>query len=139
MTPVQQIRQHALDNYNNGWDYIVECYTDAEIQEEYLDACGGDVTKAIALIQEEADYRNEQSEEARREIEANTGTEEGTPLNKLDIQSWLDFKQQLLENIESVALAYDMPSVTGYHELEDEADRIRSDIRVLRAALAETA
>ena len=58
---------------------------------------------------------------------------------KLDIQSWLDFKQQLLENVESVTLAYDMPSVTGYHELEDEADRIRSDIRALRAALAETA
>lgn len=58
---------------------------------------------------------------------------------KLDIQSWLDFKQRLLENIENVALAYDMPSVTGYHELEDEADRIRSDIRVLRDALTETA
>ena len=82
MTPVQQIKQHALDNYNNGWDYIVECYTDAEIQEEYLDACSGDVTKAIALIQEEADYRNEQSEEARREIESNTDTEEEKHMTK---------------------------------------------------------
>tara|TARA_R100000951_G_scaffold107000_1_gene102005 strand:- start:52 stop:618 length:567 start_codon:yes stop_codon:yes gene_type:complete len=82
MTPVQQIKQHALDNYNNGWDYIVECYTDAEIQEEYLDACGGDVTKAIALIQEGADYRNEKSEEARQEIESNTDTEEETRMTK---------------------------------------------------------
>ena len=78
MTPVQQIRQHALENYNNGWDYITECYTDEEIQQEYLDACGGDVTKAIALIQEVADYRNEQHAEARREIESNTDTEEET-------------------------------------------------------------
>lgn len=58
---------------------------------------------------------------------------------KLDIQSWLDFKQQLLENVERVASVYDMPSVVGYYELEDEADRIRSDISALRAALAETA
>ena len=71
MTPVQQIKQHALDNYNSGWDYIVECYTDEEIQQEYLDVCDGDVTKAMALIQEVADYRNEQSEEARRAIEEN--------------------------------------------------------------------
>jgi len=82
MTPVQQIRQHALDNYNNGWDYIVECYTDAEIQQEYLDVCDGDVTKAMALIQEVADYRNEQSEEARREIESNTDIEEETHMTK---------------------------------------------------------
>ena len=58
---------------------------------------------------------------------------------KLDIQSWLDFKQQLLENVERVACTYDMPSVVGYYELEDEADRIRADISALRTALAETA
>ena len=58
---------------------------------------------------------------------------------KLDVQSWLGFKQQLLENVERVASAYDMPSVVGYYELEDEADRIRADISALRAALAETA
>lgn len=80
MTPVQQIKQHALDNYNNGWDYIVECYTDEEIQQEYLDVCDGDVTKAMALIQEVADYRNEQSEEARRAVEENTDTEEEKPM-----------------------------------------------------------
>lgn len=82
MTPVQQIKQHALDNYNNGWDYIVECYTDEEIQTEYLDAAGGDVTKAMALIQEVADYRNERSEEARRAVEENTDTEEEKPMTK---------------------------------------------------------
>ena len=80
MTSIEQIKQHALDNYNNGWDYIVECYTDEEIQQEYLDVCDGDVTKAMALIQEVADYRKEQSEEARRETEANTDTEKETPM-----------------------------------------------------------
>ena len=58
---------------------------------------------------------------------------------KLDIQNWLDFKQQLLENVERAASTYDLPSVVGYYELEDEADRIRADISALRTALAETA
>lgn len=82
MTPVQQIKQHALDNYNNGWDYIVECYTDEEIQQEYLDVCNGDVKKAMAMIQEVADYRNEQYGEARRAVEENTDTEEEKPMTK---------------------------------------------------------
>lgn len=80
MNAIEQIKQHALDNYNNGWDYIVECYTDEEIQQEYLDVAGGDVTKAMALIQEVADYRNEQYGEARRAVEENADTEEGTPM-----------------------------------------------------------
>ena len=32
-----QVRAYALDNYNHGWDAIVEAYTDAEL----LDYIGG--------------------------------------------------------------------------------------------------
>ncbi len=33
MTLLEQVKQYALDNYENGWDVIVECYTDAELLE----------------------------------------------------------------------------------------------------------
>ncbi len=75
MTPVQQIKQLALQNYNNGWDYIVECFTDEEIQTEYLDYCDGNLDKAIQLIQSIAEVRSERADEARLEIEANIDTQ----------------------------------------------------------------
>ena len=34
MTLLEQVKQYALDNYENGWDVIVECYTDAELLED---------------------------------------------------------------------------------------------------------
>lgn len=30
---VEAIKKHALDNYGDGWDVIVECYDDADIEE----------------------------------------------------------------------------------------------------------
>jgi hypothetical protein len=33
MTLLEQVKQYALDNYGNGWDVIVEAYTDAELLE----------------------------------------------------------------------------------------------------------
>jgi hypothetical protein len=33
-TLVAHVQRHALDHYNQGgWDYIVECYSDAELAE----------------------------------------------------------------------------------------------------------
>ena len=31
---IEAVKKHAVDNYNKGWDVVVECYTDEEIQEE---------------------------------------------------------------------------------------------------------
>jgi len=33
---IKAVREHALDpaNYEAGWDYLVECWTDEEIAEE---------------------------------------------------------------------------------------------------------
>lgn len=70
MTPVQHIRQHALENYDNGWDYIVECYTDAEIQKDYLDECNGDLEEALKLIESVASIRRDRYEEAEQYVEA---------------------------------------------------------------------
>lgn len=75
MTPVQQIRQHALENYNNGWDYIVECYTDEEIQADYLDECNGDLEAALKLIEDVASIRKDRQEEAQKYIEENKDTQ----------------------------------------------------------------
>lgn len=71
MTTVQQIRQHALENYDNGWDYIVECYTDDEIQADYLDECNGDLEVALKLIEDVASIRKDRQEEAQKYIEEN--------------------------------------------------------------------
>lgn len=82
MTPVQQIRQHALENYDNGWDYIVECYTDDEIQSEYLDECNGDLEAALKLIESVASIRKDRQEEAQQYIEENKDTQ---PTEKQDM------------------------------------------------------
>lgn len=35
MALVAVVRQHALQNYNtDGWDYLVECWSDSEIAEK---------------------------------------------------------------------------------------------------------
>jgi hypothetical protein len=34
---LDQIKAHAMANYNDGWDFIVECYTDDEILQECAD------------------------------------------------------------------------------------------------------
>jgi len=34
---VTAVRSHAIENYNNdGWDYIIECYSSKELEEEIL-------------------------------------------------------------------------------------------------------
>ena len=67
MTPIEQIRAYALEQYENRdllWDEVVECYDDSEIQEILdLSTVNGDVQKFIAYMEDwmapVADARNE--------------------------------------------------------------------------------
>ena len=34
VTLLLQIKAHALANYDNGWDFVVECYSDDDILTE---------------------------------------------------------------------------------------------------------
>lgn len=47
---IRAIRKHAEARYDKGWDVVVECYDDVDIQET-LDECDGSVKKAIASLQ----------------------------------------------------------------------------------------
>jgi len=29
---IKAVREHAVENYEKGWDYIVECYSDVELE-----------------------------------------------------------------------------------------------------------
>lgn len=37
-TMIQAVRQHAMRNYENGWDTLVECYSDGDVLEAIGDA-----------------------------------------------------------------------------------------------------
>ena len=59
---VKDVKDHAYANYETGgWDYVVECYSDAEIAELTKDA--KTVAEAIALVGREVgdldDYRKD--------------------------------------------------------------------------------
>lgn len=42
---VKAVRDHASKNYNKGWDVVVECYSDKDIEDEL----GGSKTAAGAI------------------------------------------------------------------------------------------
>lgn len=59
---VEAVKQHALDHYEeDGWDYLVECYSDDEVAELIGDA--KTVEEAIAAVGEimkiKDDYRKD--------------------------------------------------------------------------------
>lgn len=59
---VKQLRAHAIANYNSdGWDYLVECWSDADIVEA-MDGAGNydEAFEAVAdTLQTLADHRSE--------------------------------------------------------------------------------
>lgn len=61
---INAVRAHALANYNqDGWDYLVECWSDGDILE-----CLGDVTtvtQAIDIIKQELEVLAEMRDEVR--------------------------------------------------------------------------
>lgn len=58
------IKKYALEQYANGWDLIIECYTDGEI-EEVINECGGSMVKALDEFQSIVDIHEEQSSNCR--------------------------------------------------------------------------
>jgi hypothetical protein len=52
------VRLHANTNYNNGWDVIVEAWSDGDIL-EYLSESQFDMAKTLKAIQEWIDLRQE--------------------------------------------------------------------------------
>jgi hypothetical protein len=53
MKNTEAVRNHAIENYNNGgWDYIVECYSDEDIQRvlNYDGVQEGDTEAAIEAL-----------------------------------------------------------------------------------------
>jgi len=59
---VEAVKAHAVDHYEeDGWDYLVECYSDAEV-EEMLGKCrtvAGAIKKVGYFMKEKGDYRAE--------------------------------------------------------------------------------
>ena len=61
---VAAVRAHALEHYTTGgWDYVVECYSDAEIAAEFGDA--QTAAAAIAAVGEVVGLHDEMRHEAR--------------------------------------------------------------------------
>lgn len=59
---VQAVKQHALGNYeDDGWDYLVECYEDAEVLELIGDATTVEgAIKAVGRVMKiKDDYRKD--------------------------------------------------------------------------------
>lgn len=67
---VQAVKDHAKENYANGWDEIVECYEDDEIRE--LIGLARTPKGAIKKVAAVVDLRNE----VRRDVIAAGGEEE---------------------------------------------------------------
>lgn len=63
------IRQHANANYNNGWGYVVECWSDGDIL-EVLSDCEANLPQAIAHIQSMVDLHESLREEHEAEARA---------------------------------------------------------------------
>ena len=61
------VKQHALANYEkDGWDYVVECYDDAEITDIIKTArtAAGAIKMVRAHVKPRADYRADIQAEA---------------------------------------------------------------------------
>lgn len=66
MVFVQQVKDHALQNYeDDGWDFVVECYSDAEIAEIIKD-CSSE-QEAIEAMKEEVRPQHIYRQEVRAE------------------------------------------------------------------------
>lgn len=59
---IKAVREHALRNYErNGWDYVVECWSDKDIEEAIGRCTGvrGAIDKVKAAVAPLASYRSE--------------------------------------------------------------------------------
>ncbi len=59
---VDAVREHALKNYNTaGWDFVVECWSDADISAAFGDAAAEDqaISRVKACVSPLAEYRDD--------------------------------------------------------------------------------
>jgi len=59
---VEAVKAHAVDNYESGgWDYLVECYSDAEVEELIGKATTvkGAIKKVAKVMGIKNDYRED--------------------------------------------------------------------------------
>lgn len=59
---VKAVKQHAADHYEEGgWDYVVECYSDAEVAELIGGArtVKGAIKKVAKVMKIKGDYRED--------------------------------------------------------------------------------
>jgi hypothetical protein len=64
---IQEVKRHAIKNYNNGgWDYIVECFDDEDIAE--IIKGKRSVKAAISAVKRHADILEERRIEVTSEI-----------------------------------------------------------------------
>ena len=61
---ISMIRKYANNFYNDGWDIVVESFSDGDIL-EYLSNNGMDISKTIDDIQETIDLRKEMADNCR--------------------------------------------------------------------------
>lgn len=59
---VKAVKDHAIVNYNkDGWDYVVECWSDAEITEE-IKGCKSEreaIARMHKIVKAQDDYRSD--------------------------------------------------------------------------------
>ena len=67
---VEYIRMYANSKYNDGWSYVVECWSDGDIL-EVLSDCQSNLPDAIAHIQSMVDIYVER--QAEHDAEARAG------------------------------------------------------------------
>lgn len=66
---IDAVKAHALANYETGgWDFVVECWDDAEIAEALAEAGAATEAEAIAAVAETAGLLDERRQEVRAEI-----------------------------------------------------------------------
>lgn len=66
---ISYIRQYANERYEQGWDYVIECWSDGDILEALSDA-EGHLPTAINNIQSMVDIYQDRKEEQEAEARA---------------------------------------------------------------------
>ena len=64
---IGSIRMHANANYNKGWDYIVECWTDGDIL-DVLSDMKMDLKATLDIMQRIVDLYLQKQEEQRADV-----------------------------------------------------------------------
>jgi hypothetical protein len=64
---IEQFKKHACNNYNNGYDFVVECWSDEDLLDE-LAYCGGNTIKFTYSMQAHVDMYLQKQQEQRADV-----------------------------------------------------------------------